>query len=235
MFQPGGIATSGTYNFFPSTAEIIVGAFSRIRVRRTMLTETHLQDAILEFNALMATFNDLGPNLAQVDLQSFALVQGQSVYAILPETVTILDVYVRIGTNPPIDRYLWPISRTEYDSIPNKTQQGFPNQYWFNRTIAPTITLYFTPDGNGPYTLFYHRFRQVQDTVITGGLNPEVPNRAIDALIAGLAHRLSRIYAPDLEDKRKIDANEAFGIYARQDTENVNLYLSPAVSGYWRI
>ena len=234
VFVPGGPNTSGTFNFWPSTAEIIHVAFGRLQIRRTALTETHFQDALIEMNALMVVINDLGPNLAQVDLQSIPLVQGAASYTILPETITILDVFLRYS-NPPIDRYMWPISRTEYDSIPNKFQQGFPNQYWFDRLIAPTITLYFVPDGNGPYTLFYHRYRQVQDTVIAGALNPEVPNRAIDAVIAGLAHRLSRIYAPALEAARKTDAMEAFKIYATQDTENVNLYLTPATSGYWRL
>lgn len=232
VFSPS-IQTSGTYQFFPSTAEIVHVAFGRIQIRRTELTETHFQDALIEMNALQSVINSLGPNLAQVDLQSISLTQGVATYSILPETITILDVFLRYSS-PQIDRYMWPISRTEYDSIPNKTQQGFPNQYWFDRLIAPTITLYFVPDGNGPYTLFYHRFRQVQDAVYQGALNPEVPNRAVDAIIAGLAHRLSRLYAPALEAARKADAKEAFDIYAKQDTENVNLYIQPALSGYWR-
>jgi hypothetical protein len=232
VFQPS-IQTSGTYQFFPSVAEIVHVAFGRLQMRRTELLETHYQDAIIEFNALQTVINDLGPNLAQVDLQSIALTQGVATYSVPVETITILDVYLRYS-NPPIDRYMWPISRTEYDSIPNKTQQGFPNQYWFDRLISPTITLYFVPDGNGPYTIYYHRFRQIQDAQYQGALNPEVPNRAIDALIAGLAHRLARIYAPQLEAARKADALEAFNVYAKQDTEAVNLYLTPAVSGYWR-
>lgn len=233
MFQPGGIQTSGTYNFFPSTVEIIHLAFGRCQVRRTELTETHYQDAIMEFNAMLATFNDLGPNLAQVDLQSIELVQGTASYDVPPETVMVLDVFIRYSS-PPVDRYLWPISRSEYDMIPNKFQQGFPNQYWYDRLIAPTITLYFVPDGNGPYTLYYHRFRQVQDATVVGAVNPEVPNRAIDCLVAGLAHRLARIYAPNLEAARKADATDAFNIYARQDTENAPLHLAAGVAGYWR-
>ena len=233
VFSPA-IQTSGVYQFFPSTIEIVQVAFGRCQIRRSSLVDTHYQDALVEMNALQAVINNLGPNLAQVDLVSVPLTQGIAVYSVPGETITIMDMFLRYS-NPPIDRYLWPISRTEYDSIPNKSQQGFPNQYWFDRLISPTFTLYFVPDGNGPYTIYYHRFRQVQDIVYTGALNPEVPNRAIDALIAGLAHRLSRIYAPALEARRKADADEAFAIYAKQDTENVNLYIQPAVSGYWRI
>jgi len=227
------VVTSGTYNFFPSTAEIIVGAFSRLAIRRAELTEAHMSDAILEFNAFLATFNDLGPNLAQVDAVTIPLIQGTATYTVPAETVTVLDVIVRYGS-PSIDRYIYQISRTEYAAIPNKTNQGVPNQYWFDRLASPTITLYFVPDGNGPYQLIVYRFRQVQDAIVTGGIQPEVPNRAIDCLIAGLAHRLSRIYAPQVEDKRKADAAEAFAIYAKQDTENVNMYIAPGLSGYWR-
>ena len=233
VFSPS-ISTTGTYQFFPSTAEIVHIAFGRIQMYRPELLETHYQDAIIEFNALQSVINSLGPNLAQVDLQSVALTQGVATYNVPVETITILDMYLRYSS-PAIDRYLWPISRTEFDSIPNKSQQGFPNQYWFDRLISPTFTLYFVPDGNGPYTIFYHRFRQVQDAQYANATNPEVPNRAIDALIAGLSHRLARIYKPQLEAARKADAREAFDIYAKQDTENVNLYLQPAMSGYYRV
>jgi hypothetical protein len=233
-FFPSTTQTSSTYQFYPSTAEIIVTAFSRIKIKRTELTEQHVQDGIMEFNLYLATFNDLGPNLAQVDLQSIPLVQATATYAILPETVTILDVYLRFGS-PPTDKYLYSISRTEYAAIPNKASQGPPSQYWFDRTIAPTINLYLTPDGGGPYTLFYYRFRRVQDATAAGGIVPEVPNRAMDCLVAGLAHRLSRTYAPELEQLRKMDAAEAWAIYAKQDTENVPMYILPGTSGYWRV
>jgi len=227
------VQTSGTYNYFPSTAEIIVSAFSRLAIRRAELTEVHMSDAIMEFNAFLASFNDVGPNLAQVDLVTIPLIQGTATYTMPQETVMVLDVIIRYG-NPAIDRYIFSISRSEYVAIPNKTNQGVPNQYWFDRLASPTITLYFVPDGNGPYQMLVYRFRQVQDAIVTGGIQPEVPNRAIDCLIAGLAYRLSRIYAPQIEDKRKMDAAEAWAIYAKQDTENANMYITPSMSGYWR-
>lgn len=233
VFSPA-IQTSGTYQFYPSTAEIVVSAFRRCQMHRTELVDTHYQDALVEFNALQSVINSLGPNLAQVDQISVPLTQGVATYSVPVETITILDMFLRYSS-PSIDRYIWPISRTEYDSIPNKLQQGFPNQFWFDRLISPTFTLYFVPDGNGPYTIYYHRFRQIQDATYTGALNPELPNRALDAIIAGLAHRLARIYKPELEAVRKADAAEAFAIYAKQDTENVSLYIQPGIEGYYRI
>lgn len=233
-FFPPSQHTSGTYNFAPTNAEVIMLAFGRIQMRRTELEVSHIQDAVGELNLFLSAFNNAGPNLAQVDLQTIPLVQGTATYSVPAETVTLLDVFVRYGT-PSTDVYLTQISRTEYAAIPNKSQQGLPTQLWFDRIASPTINLYLVPDGNGPYTLNYYRFRQVQDAQITGGQNPEVPNRAIDALVAGLAHRLSRIYRPEQEALRKADAMEAWALYAKQDTEFAPLQISPGVSGYWRI
>jgi len=147
----------------------------------------------------------------------------------------ITNAYVRTGSGvTTTDRIIWPLSQTEYASIANKATQGSPTQFWFNRLISPTITFYLTPDGNGPYTVYYYRVRTMQDALATNNYNVEVPSRFLDALVAGLAHRLSRIFAPQLEQIRKADADEAWGIAATQDTENVNLMIMPGLGGYYR-
>jgi len=232
--------TSGTYNFAPSVSECIIAAFSRCRLRRTMITVSHLNDAIMEFNLMLAKLNNLGPNLWTVDLQSIPLVQGAATYSVPAETITILDAYISYGT-PLTNRILWPMSRTEFASIPNPQQQGFPSQFWYDRLISQTINLYLTPDGNGPYTLNYYRFRQIQDAVATNDLNVEAPSRFLDAIVAELAHRVARIYPPeDVPDKeafitaRGQEAAAAWEIAATQDTENAVMYIIPGVGGYFR-
>lgn len=148
----------------------------------------------------------------------------------------VLDVFLSYPSGPgSLDSYMYALSRTEYAAIPNKTLQGRPNQYWFDRLQTPTLTLYPVPDGNGPYTLQWYRFRQVQDALMANGMSVEVPNRALDAIVSGLAYRLARIYRPDLEAARKVDASDAWLLYARQDTENAPLYIMPALSSYYRI
>jgi len=235
-FFPTSVVTSGQYNFNPSNNEIIAHSFARIGVKRTEILTDHIQNAVMELNALFTRFNNLGPNLWTVDLQSIPLVQGSATYSIPAETIQILDVYIRTtaGTQT-TDRILYPLSRTEYASLSNKNTQGFPSQFWFDRTISPTITFYLTPDGAGPYDAFYYRYRQVQDSLLPNGHVAEIPNRWIDALIAGLAHRLCRIYNPQIEQIRKADADEAWAVAATQDVENVPLNITPGLGGYWRL
>src|SRR5262249_33957800 len=141
MFSPV-VQTSQTWNFNPSGGELIMTAFDRIQVRPTEITQAQLQRAIMEMNLALVKFNNLQPNLWTVDQQSIPLVQGSATYSVPAETTMILDLFIRYGGPPAVDRYLQPISRTEYASIAVKTNQGFPSQYWFDRLTAPTITFY---------------------------------------------------------------------------------------------
>lgn len=222
---------SGSYNFAPSAGEIILNAFSRIQLRPTEVLTAHIQQATMELNLLLARLSTTQPNLWTVDLQTLPVTQGVASYSIPAETAVITDAYVRYGGT---DKMMFPISRTEYASLADKATQGPPNQFWFDRLISPTITFYPVPDGNGPYTVYYYRVRAIQDATLGNAVNVEVPYLWLDALAAGLAHRLSRIYAPQLEDKRKMDADEAWRLASTQDVEDVALNITPGLSGYYR-
>lgn len=193
-----------------------------------------MSDARHEANLLLAKISNLQPNLWTVDQQALPLLQGSATYTVPSETVMILDAFIRYGSGNTIDRSIYPISRSEYSSYPDKFIQAFPTVYWFDRLISPTITLWQVPDGNGPYTLFYYRVRQVQDADFTNGMNVEIPYLWLDAFTAGLAYRLARIYAPSLENIRKMDAEEAWQQAATQNVENVNLSVSPGLGFYFR-
>lgn len=231
------MTTSGSYSFNPSLGEVILNAFARIGVRRTEIVQTHLADARTEANLLLARLATTEPNLWTVDLLNIPLVQGTATYTVPPETVMILDAYLQYGTPATVNRSIYPISRSEYATYPQKTLQAPPTVFWFDRLIAPTITLWPVPDGGGPYTLFYYRVRQIQDANYTDGtnaLNIEIPYLWLDAFTAGLAYRLSRIYSPQLEGQRKMDADEAWKLASGQDVENVTLMINPGLSSYFR-
>jgi hypothetical protein len=230
--------TSGNFNFNPGLGEVVLNAFARIGVRRPEILQTHLADARMEANLLLAKISNTQPNLWTVDLQSLPLLQGIGTYTVPTETAMILDVYVRFGEPIETDRAMYPISRSEYSTYPQKQLQAFPTVYWFDRLISPTITIWPVPDGAGPYTLYYYRVRQVQDAEYSDNTNAlviEVPYLWLDAFCAGLAHRLARVYAPTLEQIRKADADEAWALAAKQDIENVELNIHPSLNGYFRI
>ena len=188
-------------------------------------------------NLLFSAWANSQVNLFKVTLTSVPLTPGVISYAIPNNVVMILDAYISTstGTAQQTDLYITPMSRTEYTSISNKQTPGRPTQFWFDRTPpAQTIDLYPVTDSSGPYVLNYYACIQMQDVNLPGGETPDLPYRWLDAFVAGLAHRLAAIYAPELEDKRKIDAKEAWTTAAEQDVENVNLSLSPTIRRYSR-
>ena len=146
--------TTGTYNFNPSLGETVLNAFARIGVRRPEILQTHLADARMEANLLLAKISNTQPNLWAVDLQALPLVRGIATYTVPAETAMILDVYVRFGDVTETDRAMYPISRSEYSTYPQKTLQSFPTVYWYDRLISPTITIWPVPDGSGPLYAF---------------------------------------------------------------------------------
>lgn len=227
------MTSSGNYSFSLSNASIAVAAYARIQVRRTEFLAQHMQDAYQEFNLLLSSLSNQQVNLWSVDLVSLPLVAGTATYPVDASTVMVLDAYLSYGS-PTTDRLIFPISRTEYASYPNKTDQGVPSVFWFDRLISPTLTFWLVPDANSTYTVNYYRCRQIQDANLPNGETPNVPYRFLDALVAGLAHRLARIYKPELEAIRAADADKAWSIAATNDVENVAMNITPGISGYFR-
>jgi hypothetical protein len=95
--------------------------------------------------------------------------------------------------------------------------------------------LWPVPDQTSVYTLKYYRVKQIQDANLENGQTVDIPYRWFDAFAAGLASRLAGIYAPDRVPMLGTNAESAYMIAATQDTENVPLYLTPGLSGYYRM
>jgi hypothetical protein len=226
------MTTSGTYAFNPALGEIVLYAYQNIGVRPAAVLQEHMESARMATNMMLSRWSNMGVNLWAVDLVTEPLVQGQTTYAVDNNTIMVLDAYTT--TSSGIDRVIMPISRTEYASYPNKTQQGFPTSYWFDRLVSPTLTLWPVPDGSSATILKYYRVRQVQDANLQNGENVEIPYRWLEALSDGLAYRLARIWAPQMAVALKTQADESYQIASEQDVENVNTYISPMIGGYFR-
>lgn len=228
------MATSGTYDFSLTNADIVASSYALLQIRRPALTAEYMTDARIQLNLLLASWSNLQVNLFNVDLVSVPLVQGTATYSVDPSTIMVLDAYLSFNGAPLSNRLIFPISRTEYASYSNPTAQGTPSVFWFNRILAPTMTLWLVPDQTSQYTLNYYRCFQNQDANLPAGETPAIPYRWLDALVTGLAGRLAKIYAPALEDKREADAQKAWNIAASQDVENVDLVITPQLDGYYR-
>lgn len=229
------MASSGTYNFAPSNGELVLAAYERAKIRAPELRAEHMASARRELNFLFSEWSNRQVNLWEVIRTQTTLTAGVATITIPSKTVMVLDasIVLNFGTQNETRRYITPISRTEYLSYADQLIQGPPSVFWFDRLISPTVTFFPVPDSGGPYTFDYFSCTQMQDANLASGETPDIPYRWLDALVAGLAYRLCRIYTPELEQMRKADADEAWKIAAAQDIENVQLLLAPNLRQYY--
>jgi hypothetical protein len=185
-------------------------------------------------NMMMSAWSARGVNLWQVDKQTICLQKGCSTYDVPSNTIVMLDAYITLNSGAAaIDRLILPISRSEYASYANKKEQGFPTTFWFDRLLAPTVTLWPVPDGTQS-VFTYYRLRQTQDSVLAGGLSVELPVYFLEAYNLGLSYRLALIWAPDRAIALKPLADEAYDYAANQNTETAQFYITPQIGGYYR-
>jgi hypothetical protein len=210
-----------------------LSAFARCGIRRTELLAQHMEDAFLESNYLQSSWAADGITFWTVALNTQLLTAGVATYTVPANAITVLDVYIVPGTAGLVNnRLIFPFSRTDFASLGNPQTQGFPTSYWVDRVIPQTITLWPVPDASASYTMNYYTYNQIQDASLRNGTQPQIQFWWIDAYIADLAHRLSRIYAPQMEQLRKADKMEAYQIASKQ-AENVDFYITPGLSGYF--
>ena len=229
------MTTSGTYNFNPSMGEAVLYAFNLCGIRNTEVLQEHMESARMAANMIAARWSAQGVNLWKVELITTPLVQGQATYSYDPSVITMLDTYISVtnGDGTYTDRLILPVSRTEYASYPEKSQQGFPTTYWADRLLNPTVTLWPVPDGNETY-LKYYAVQQIQDANFTSGQTLDLPYYFLEAFAYAMAQRLATIWAPEKAAGLKALADESYMIAATQNVETAAFYVSPVISGYFR-
>ena len=117
------------------------------------------------------------------------------------------------------------ISRQEYLSIPTKTTQGRPTQFYINRQITPTLTIWPVPE-NSTDALIYYRVRRIEDADAATN-NPDIPFRFLPCLISGLAYYIAMKFSPEKLPVLKQIYDEEWTRAAAEDRDNVSLHLVP--------
>lgn len=226
---------SDTTAFGPDLGAISAFALGRSGVRRPAITADNLADAAMAANLVLVEWANDEPQLWQVQLTSVPLTQGVITYTLASNLLLLLDAYITVTVGGiPQDRVIYGVSRVSYDSYPNKTFQGYPTTYWFNRVIPPQISLYQAPDGNGPYVLNFHGVYQDQDAVMPGATGLDLPYRAFSAFTDAVAAKLSLSYKPEAFQVLEAVAMKSYAALRAQENESTPLFVTPGLSSYFR-
>lgn len=133
-----------------------------------------------------------------------------------------------------IDRIILPISRTEYASIANKYQPGFPTSFWFDRIIPPKLYLWPVPQADVPDGLQYYVQQRPDTAQLGNGATVDMPYEVYDYFTWSLAERLAFIYAPEKLQLITPRKQVAYLKYTQATTENVPLTMNIQMRGYYR-
>jgi len=215
------MATSGSRDFNLDVGEIIEEAYERCGLE--VRTGYDARTARRSLNLMFADWANRGLNLWTVKQGTITLTAGQGQQTLTDDVVDILEVTLRrSGTDYDVER----ISRGEYATLPNKTTQGRPSQFYFDRQIDPVINLWAVPE-NSTDQLVYYYVQRIQDADALVNTT-DMPFRFYPCMVAGLAYYLAMKRAPERIQLLKSVYEEEFQRAAEEDEARVSLKLQPS-------
>ena len=228
------MATSSSKNFEPDVAEYIEEAFERCGIE--LRTGYDLKSATRSMNIMLAEWANRGLNQWTVIETTVDMVASTPTYNIDSTNSTapidVLDVFIRETTgSETIDIPLSRLSRAEYSHVTNKSTTGKPNQYFVNKLLSPTVTVYPVPDLSSKYTLHMNVLTRMDDADSATN-TMDLPFRFYPCLTAGLAYYMSMKRAPQLTGQLKAIYEEEFDRALSTDEERSSFHISPNLRSY---
>jgi len=233
--------TSGTYTFDKTFAidEIIEEAYERIGMQPN--AGFNLKSARRSLNIMFQEWANRGLHYWEVANNSITLVDGQATYTMYRSTGDgtsdataiygvddILEAAYRNSSS--VDFPLTKISRSEYQALSNKTDEGTPTQYFVQRFIDKvTITLYLTPGSTeaGNFINYYY-VKRIQDVGNYTNAT-DVPYRFVPCMVSGLSYYLSQKFAPQRTQELKLLYEDELQRALQEDGSSSSSYISPKV------
>ena len=221
------MTTSGSRDFNLDVGEVIEEAYERCGIE--VRTGYDAKTARRSLNLMFAEWANRGLNLWTVNQATIDLVQGTSLYSLASDVVDTLDVVLRRSNT---DFEVQRISRGDYVTLPNKTTQGRPSQYYLDRQITPQLNLWAVPENSTDQIIYYY-VRRIEDadTLVN---TTDMPFRFYPCMVAGLAYYMAVKRTPERIQMLKTIYEEEFQRAADEDQGRTPLKLQPSLS-YLRV
>ena len=214
------MALSGTSDFELDVAEYIEEAFERCGLE--VRTWYDLKTAKRSLNLMLAEWANRGLNQWTIKQRSFTSTQGDGDISISADVIDVLSVVVRrSNTDYALDR----VSRDTFLSIPNKTSQGRPSQFFLDRQTTPVLQIWPRPENNTDVVI-YDALTRMNDA--DGQTNTlDMPFRFYPCLAAGLAYYISMKRAPNRVQLLKAVYEEEFERAMTEDRDRSSFNVVP--------
>ena len=234
------MTTSGTITFNPPIDDIIEEAYERTNIRGVR-TGYQLKSARRSLNILFSEWANRGIQLWEIKQASVNLVQAQATYSTAANSTgyptdisDVLEAWIRNNSSgTSADVSLTKIDRSQYAAIPNKAAQGTPSQYYVDRLVAPTVTLYTTPsssfssaDTPTNFQLCFFYLARIQDVGAYTN-TADVVYRFYPCMISGLAYYLSIKYSPDRTEGLRLLYEDELARALNEDSQGTSSFITP--------
>ena len=221
------MAVSGSTNFELDVSDYIEEAFERCGLE--VRTGYDLKTARRSLNLMLADWANRGLNQWTIEQRTLALVQGTGNYALGADVIDVLSASLRRGgTDYSMDR----VSRDEYLSIPSKTTEARPTQFFVDRQVTPAIKLWPVPENSTDIVVYDCLTRMDDADDYNNTL--QMPFRFYPCLAAGLAYYLAIKKAPDRIQVLKAIYDEEFDRAQSEDRDRASFNVTPNLQ-YYRI
>jgi len=214
------MALSDSKDFELDVAEYIEEAFERCGLE--VRTGYDLRTAKRSLNLMLAEWANRGLNQWTIKQRSLALVQADGEYPLSADIIDVLSVVLRRGNT---DYALSRVSRDTFISIPNKTTQGRPSQFFLDRQNTPNLKIWPVPE-NSTDVIYYDALTRMDDA--DSQVNTmDMPFRFYPCLAAGLAYYISMKRAPDRIQLLKAVYEEEFERAMTEDRDRSSFNVVP--------
>lgn len=217
------MATSGTRNFTPKFADMMSEAFSNCLIRSANVTQDHIEEVIRSADLMLIKFGNRGVNQYQLTEFAITLASGTATYNLPAGTDDVWSAILRQDNS---DTPVWPMARTDYHALPNKTAAGDP----FNFTVSTeavgdatrTITLWPVPTASDQLRLWLwcqpEAVTKMNQTLSVG-------KKWYDAYAMELSWRMAMKFAPAREERLEQLAEQAFILASQSSRERRDLRI----------
>ena len=221
------MAVSGSTNFELDVSDYIEEAFERCGLEAR--TGYDLKTAKRSLNLLFADWANRGLNQWTIAQRTITVTKSDSDITLDADIIDVLSMVVRRdGTDISMER----VSRDEYLSIPNKTTEARPTQFFIDRQITPVLKIWPAPENSTDVLIFDCLTRIDDADTFTNTV--EVPFRFYPCLAAGLAYYLAIKKAPDRIQLLKAIYDEEFQRAMAEDRDRASFNVAPNLS-YYRV
>ena len=214
------MTTSGSKDFELDVAEYIEEAFERCGLE--VRTGYDLRTAKRSLNLMLAEWANRGLNQWTIKQRTLSLAQGDGEYDLGTDIIDVLSVVIRRSdTDYALDR----VSRDTFISIPNKTTQGRPSQFFLDRQLTPNLKVWPVPENSTDVIIYDALTRMDDGDAQTNTM--DMPFRFYPCLAAGLAYYIAMKRAPERIQLLKAVYEEEFERAMAEDRDRSSFNIVP--------